>query len=190
MDLRVWQEFLAYPSVFCRPFTNFKQTLDMVDVDLYTDASRNFSLGCAGVCTNQWFFVDWELQVKFLNKYQPSIEYLELYAATVGVVLWISKFKNQKIYLFCDNQAVVNMINNTTSGCRNCMVLIRTIVLQGLKFNVLIKAKYVRSKQNCRADALSRKKFKLFHRLVNYKVDLQPCQIPHQLHPLSKLWLV
>ena len=43
-------------------------------------------------------------------KYKSCIEYLELYVVTVGVVLWISRFANQKIVILCNNQAVVNMI--------------------------------------------------------------------------------
>ena len=70
------------------------------------------------------------------------------------------------------------MVNNTTSGCRNCMVLIRFLVLQGLKHNVVIKVKYVRSKDNARADTISRRKFQLFHKLTNFTADKIPLPIP------------
>ena len=141
MDFRVWSQFLAHPTVFCRPFSDFSVDCNATDINLYTDSSRNFLLGCGGVCHQQWFFTGWDVQ--FMKAAQPSIEYLELYAVTVGVLLWIKRFKNRKILLFCDNQAVVAMINNKSSSCRNCMVLIRVIILEGLKWNVLIKARFL-----------------------------------------------
>ena len=57
--------------------------------------------------------------------------------------------------LFCDNTSAVEMINNTTSSCQNCMVLIRILVLESLKSNVRVFAKYISSKANAYSDALS-----------------------------------
>ena len=127
----------------------------------------------------------------FCDKVQPSIEYLELFALAAAVLAWIDRFKNRKIYLFCDNQSVVQMINNTTSSCRNCMVLLRLIVLQGLRHNVKIMAKYVRSHDNGRADALSRHKFELFYKLSAHKLNLEvsPVPIPEEIWPMQKIWL-
>ena len=187
MDLRMWQQFLAHPSIFCRPFTDFSTELTAKEVDFYTDSAGRADLGGGGVCGREWFFVPWE--TKFVKQFEPSIEYLELYSVTVGIVLWLYKFANQKIILFCDNQAVVNMLNHTTSSCRNCMTLIRIIVLQGLKHNVVVRARFIRSKQNSRADAISRKRFQLFHQLSNYQSNEIPCEVPQELIPMSKLWI-
>ena len=46
------------------------------------------------------------------KKYNPSIEYLELFALTAAVLTWGSKLKNRRITIFCDNLSVVCMINN------------------------------------------------------------------------------
>ena len=81
---------------------------------------------------------------------------MELFAVLVGVLNWLKLFKNMKIILFCDNEAVVNMINNSSSKCKNCMVLIRMLVLEGLVCNTRVFARYVKSKDNDKADALSR----------------------------------
>ena len=186
-DLQMWKQFMSHPSIFCHSFTDFSLQQDAKEIDLFTDSSRNFHLGGGGVCDCQWFFVGWD--PIFLAKVQPSIEYLELYSLTIGVVLWIHKFCNSKVFLFCDNKAVMHMVNNTTSGCWNCMVLIRLLVLQGLKHNVVIKVKYVRSKDNARADAISRRKFQLFHKLTNFTADKIPLPIPEVLWPMSKIWV-
>ena len=187
MDLRVWEQFLAHPTVFCRQFADFNSVITAEEVDLNSDVSKNPMLGCGGTCGRQWYFQGWD--PKFILQYDPSIEYLELYGVTLGVLLWIRQFKNWRICLFCDNQAVVAMVNDNTSSCRNCMVLIRIIVLEALKWNVLVKAKYVRSKDNKKSDTLSRRKFELFHRLSNFTANKNPCRVPDQLWPMTKLWL-
>ena len=46
------------------------------------------------------------------------------------------------------------MINNSTSSCKNCMVLIRIITAESILRNVRIFAKHVSTKNNGKADAL------------------------------------
>ena len=41
MDLQIWKTFLLQPDVFYRPFADFKQ-LTALEIDMYSDASRNF----------------------------------------------------------------------------------------------------------------------------------------------------
>ena len=96
---------------------------------------------------------------EFLKLKDSSIEYLELYALVGTVLNWIHCFKNKRVVLFCDNQPVVQMVNNTTSGCKNCMVLIRKLVMKSLYENVRIFARYIRSGDNKVSDFLSRQKF-------------------------------
>ena len=138
MDLCMWEQFLSHQSVYCRPFTDFSETTDAEELDFFTDSSRNFELGCGGVYGKQWFFSGWD--PLFMKKAQPSIAYHELYAVAVGIYLWLHKFKNRTIILFCDNQGAVQMINQSTSNCKNCMVLIRLIVLESLKCNTVVCA--------------------------------------------------
>ena len=47
------------------------------------------------------------------------------------------------------------MVNNSTSSCKNCMVLLRHIILESLVQNVRVYAKFVKSVENGKADALS-----------------------------------
>ena len=127
-----------------------------------------------------------------VKKHSLSIEYLELYGVTVAVVNWLRLFGNMKIVLFCDNQAVVNMINNATSSCKNCMVLLRIIILEGLVRNTRVFARYVTSKDNGKADALSRMQINRFWSLVQqygHSMNREMTPIPEALWPKSKLWL-
>ena len=124
-DLIMWMTFLQHPSVFCRPFLDFSKVIVADEIDMYNDASGTIGMGA--VCGSAWMYKLWSR--KFIKKYKPSIEYLELYAVTAAVLTWIHQFKNRRVILFCDNQSVVDMINLTTTSCKNCMVLIRMIVL-------------------------------------------------------------
>ena len=132
-DLQMWWKFLTHPDVYCRSFIDFTN-FSAIDVDLFSDASKSLKCGGLGaVCGNQWMIQPWNY--KFLKEQEPSIEYLELFAVTAAVLSWLHKFRNMHIHLFCDNMSVVHMINNSSSTCKNCMVLIRKITLAGLFHN-------------------------------------------------------
>ena len=155
-----------------------------------TDASRNSQLRCGGVCGEEYFIMQWKED--FIEKEQPSIAYLELYGLAVGILSWIPKFKNKKICIHCDNQSVVNMVNKTTSKCKNCMVLIQLIVLFCLSNNVKVKISYIKSAQNVYADHLSRMRYDLFRkqaRLEGRYFNGKPTPIPDILYPIDKIWL-
>ena len=125
--------------------------MDAETLDWHTDSSRKFSLGFGGICNRSWFVGRWST---FVGTVKPSIEYLELYAVTVLVLLWLKIFKNRRICLFCDNMCVVHMLNSMSSYCKNCMVLIRIITLQGLLNNTRVFARHVRTQDNGPSDAL------------------------------------
>ena len=152
MDLLTWKYFLSQPHAYYRGFIE-PEVKDAIALDMFSDASRNFTLGFGAYCGSEWSWGQWD--TNFCEEVQPSIEYLELFAVTVAVLNWLKFFKNKRIALFSDNQAVVNMINNSASKCKNCMILIRMIVLEGLTCNTRVFARFVWSKDNGKVDALS-----------------------------------
>ena len=83
--------FLNNPSVYCCPFADFSKTWTAETLMFYTDASRNFDLGFGGISDNEWMVGTWG---EFERKVEPSIEYLELFAVTAGVLAWIHKYPN------------------------------------------------------------------------------------------------
>ena len=101
---------------------------------MYSNAAKRVGLGYGGICQNSWMFGKWT--DAFLNEKDPSIEYLELYTLVGMVMNLIHRFCNRRIILFCDNQTVVHMVNNMSSSCKNCIVLIRKLVLNSLCDNV------------------------------------------------------
>ena len=183
LDLGIWEFFLNHASAYSRTWADFDVTLTAKEIDMYSSGS----IGCGGYCGKEWFSLEWNEQ--FLQE-NPSIEYLELYAVTVAIVNWIKNFRDQCIMLHCDNQSAVDMINSTVSSCKNCMVLLRIIMLQGLIYNVKIVAKHVKGKDNTISDYLSRGKFRELKenkKFATFKED--PTPIPKELWPMEKLWV-
>ena len=169
----------------------------MVDLDtvvssttlnFYSDASANASLGVGAVFNMHWLFAKWE--PLYISKNKPSIEYLELFGVTAALLMWGDKLKDQRISIYCDNMAVVNMINNYASSCHNCMYLLRLIALDNLTHNRRVFALYVRSTDNSLADSLSHLQFKCFWRLApaNMDMDKYPTKKAAAVWPASKLW--
>ena len=152
---------------------------------MFSDASRNFDKGFGAYCGRYWTYGQWSR--KFMEVAQPSIENLELYGVMMAVYLWIDQFQNRRICLFCDNISVVHMINNSSSKYKNCMVLIRIIPLMSMTKNVRVFAKYVTSKDNAKADALSQLNFSKFWAL-DPGMSPNPTKLPDDLWPISKIW--
>ena len=166
---------------------DFSKFLIADEIEMYSDASGRIGMGAH--CGSAWMYKNWSKE--FLTRCKPSIEYLELYAITAAVLTWIHNFKNRRIILFCDNKSVVDMINMTSTSCRNCMVLIRLIVLKGLMENVRIFALHVEGKKNVLADNLSRDKIKAFQEeciRMDKVIDSVPTPVPEALWPIEKLW--
>ena len=186
-DLLVWNKFLCSPTIYCRPFIDFNIMLFATDLEWATDASGKIGVG--GVHNNQWFWDTWTTD--FLEQ-KPSIEFQELYGVAVSIFLWAKLYENKRICLFCDNQAVVHMINNSSSSCKCYMVLIRLITLKSLELNMRIFAKFIPTFDNYFADALSRAQLSHFWALANKhgrKFEEFPLNIPEELKPImGKIW--
>ena len=126
LDMQIWKVFLSEPMIFCRPFLDsFQQTAE--DIDMYSDASGAVTKGFGAYCGPHWTVMQWDKDW-MMNEF-PSIEYLVLYVVSINILLWIKNYKNAKILLHCDNYSVCKMLNKSSSGCPNCMILIRIIVL-------------------------------------------------------------
>ena len=119
----------------------------------------------------------------------PSIEYLELYALCAGVLVWEDKLKNRRVILHCDNQSVVDMVNSTSSKCKNCMILIRILVLNNLFYKRRVYVRHISGSKNILADALSRQKFKTFWKYAPSYTKKYPEKLPEQIWPVSKIWV-
>ena len=135
-DCLVWKLFLDnYKQLaVCHPMINLDQrTCYSTELNFYLDASKNKLLGFGAVFGNRWIYAQWE--PNYIEANDPSIEYLELLALTAALLTWGHLLQNQRIVIFCDNAAVVAMVNSMTSSCKSCMFLLHLIVLNNLVNN-------------------------------------------------------
>ena len=183
LDLTVWKTFLENPNVFVRPFMDF-DTVTSQEIDMYSDASG--VLGFGAYCNVNWTYGLWPSE--YLEKRNPSIDYLELFGLTVGVILWIHKFKNRSVMLFCDNTGMRDMVNANCGKNKNCMALLRLVIAECLVHNVRLKVKYVKSEHNGKADALSRNQLTRFRQL-GPNMNEFPEPIPVEMWPPESIWV-
>ncbi|KAJ7331886.1 hypothetical protein JRQ81_014066 [Phrynocephalus forsythii] len=76
-----------------------------------------------------------------------------------AVMIWRDIFKDKRITFWCDNQAVVAVINRQSSKSGRVMRLVRRLVPLCLSANVTFRAKFVLGLDNGIADSLSRFQF-------------------------------
>ena len=189
-DCMIWKQFLQSSDDrlnLCRPFIDFspKPQLHSETLFFYSDASLNKNFGMGAVFKDMW--LQGNLNANFIQEQKPSIEFLELFALTIAMVSWSESYNelhNCRITIFCDNKAVVNMVNNMASSCPQCQKLIRILVLGGIKFNRKVTVRHVRSKQNTLSDALSRR----FWRYAPPTMSKQPSAKDECLWPLERIW--
>ena len=135
--------------------TPFLSTVEDPDFDLCfsTDTSHGTSLGWGAFYSNQWMCDSWPHG--FIDEFQPSIAWLEMYTLTLVVTTWSSQFAGKRARVWCDNTAVVAMINKQTTSDKCTMPLLRIVVYEQMLKNFELKATYIKSKDNSIADALS-----------------------------------
>ena len=117
------------------------QNLTADVIRFHSDASAAAHLGFGCILNKRRIFG--KLGEHFMKVNHPTVEFLELFGHCAGILTWEQELRDCRIVVFCDNQAVVQMINNITSSCPNCMYLIRILVLNGLKFNRRVFARYI-----------------------------------------------
>ena len=187
LDCQVWYDFLSLPSrmVINRPMIDLTRQVTANQLNFFTDASASEILGFGCVYDKRWTWGFWPQG--FIRQFHPSIEYLELFALCIGILTWELELSNMRIIVFCDNESVVSMVNDTASKCPNCMYLLRILVLNCLKFNRRVFCRHIMGKANKLADFLSRGKLAQFRKLapdMNQFLD----SLPESMWPISKLW--
>ena len=80
-------------------------------------------------------------------------------------------FKDPRVVMFCDNTAVIEMLNKSISSCKRCMKLIILITLECLRQQARIFSTYIRTDKSILADALSRLQFDRFWKHCDARMD-------------------
>jgi hypothetical protein len=178
-DLRLWLCFLTQYNG--RSMILDSQWVDGDHLQLYTDAAE--SVGFGAFFQGQWTHGCWP---EHWAHSAPDITFKELFPIVLALHLWANHLENQRVWLHCDNQAVVHIINKQSSRSPASMRLLRMLILSCLKHNILCKAKHIAGKKNVIADALSRGQLGKFRALAP-GADPHPAAIPPALMELFRL---
>ena len=109
--------------------------------------------GCGGICGNTVFhtpFPDWVLQ-QF-----SAIHQLEFLALLVAIRLWGARWAGLRVQVYCDNTAVVTVINSGKTSDPFMEKILRNAWLQISSQEFEIRAVHLPGETNRLADYLSR----------------------------------
>ena len=189
-DCRTWKHFLTDLDSVVRPFIDLSAFITAEQLQFFMDASANPVFGYGAIFGDRWLFGQWEKD--FIKTYDPSIEFLELFALCAGVMTWstLPTLQRKRVVIFCDNISVIYMVNNLTSGCLQCMKLLRLLTLSNLKSDRGVFVRHIEGRKNSLSDALSRQNLTKFFNLAPPTINKYPDNITDQLWPLTKIWKV
>ncbi|XP_063054526.1 uncharacterized protein LOC134448797 [Engraulis encrasicolus] len=160
-DLRFWLKLLGNwngISFFYNDSTESSSSLG-----LFTDAAP--SVGFGGFHKGEWFADSWPDDFLEFTDGSESSALFEMYPIVVACVLWGSSWCRKRIVFYCDNEAVVAIINKGRSKCPKLMALVRRLTWQSVMGNFVFSAAHVPGHSNVIADALSRFHLQEFRRL-------------------------
>ena len=189
-DCEIWRIFLMHyrDLAVCRPMVDVdKSSFTATQLKFYSDTSGCEFLGVGAVFEHRWFFAKWE--PGFIRTCKPSIQYLELFGVIAAILTWGDQIQNMRMVLFCDNESVVEMVNNQCCSCWNCMYLLRLLTLNNLVNNRRVFTRHLRSEENYLSDALSRLQLERFWRLAPMSMNKELSRISPLVWPASKIWI-
>ena len=159
-DLKVWMQFLAGFNGIS--FWRSKRSVQ-VEFQVHSDAAGAFGFGiyyrgkwCAGSWPDEWH----------REGITRDLTFLEFFPIVGALWLWAEEWADSVVRFWCDNEAVVCIINSLTSQSERVMGLIRAFTLRALRYNILVHARHIPGLDNSIADALSRQQMDRFRQLA------------------------
>ena len=172
-DLRVWLQFLDLYNGKSFFLAEIWETSNTLELYTYSAGSKGYS----AVFGNHWLYGAWPPSWKSLN-----IATLELFPIVIALHLWGPTISHKCVLLFTDNAALVDIINKQTSKDKGIMILVRSLVLCCLRFNILFRSRHIQGFLNKTADSLSRFQVAEFKALTP-DADILPTVVPDGLLP-------
>lgn len=168
-DLKVWLIFLQNHN----GVTLYRDELFLSSKvwHLFSDAAKTEGFGA--FLGNQWFADIWP------SSWWPeqTIVLLEFIPIFLAVQIWGPQLKNCYLTLHSDNLPLVHNINKQSSKEKLVRSLLRKLVFEMLKHNIMFQAVHVPGFENTLADKLSRLQISAFKEL-HPSSDQFPATIP------------
>ena len=152
---------------------------------MFADASGNSLLGWGAWLPHLglWIYGAWEEQ--FLETYQPSIDFLEIYALLAGVVTWMPHLTDIAVLFWLDNTPTVFALRNKLCDSPQMLFLLHLLTLFCMTHKITILARHVRGVPNTISDKLSHFQFQDFHALKPEHAACFPSNPSDLISPLS-----
>ena len=164
-------KYIVYPRESCNFF-------------MYTDAYLLPETGEAGLggynSIGNWFQFRVNVKTQFVGfKYKPDINWLEMAAVLVGLLLWGCLFKSDSVHIYCDNKPSVGQIvkRHGPLGRIDLFNLILEVTKVSFKERMHFYIEWLQGVKNGPADALSRfskNPFKLLQNDLRERMDSLP----------------
>ena len=90
--------------------------------------------------------------------------YLELVTLLVACLVWGDHWRGQRVQVMCDNMGVVGCVSRGWSGDARTMALLRHLLFAAARRDCTLEARFVPTKENGAADAVSRGELGRFRR--------------------------
>lgn len=153
-DIVWWQTFMEeWNGISLMPHTTPLSTV------LETDASGSW--GCGARWGTQWFQWGWQ---------GPSAKWAiaskELLPIIYALELWGRQWQGKQLECYCDNMAVVSVINSGRAKDKVLMHLLRCLFFVAARLHVRVHANHISGLRNVAADALSRNDLPRFLQVV------------------------
>ena len=178
-DLETWLNFLLHYNGVS--FFRLPEFINSTRINMCSDASK---LGFGATYGTHWIQGQWP---KGWTKYHITV--LEFFPVFVLVSMFAHLVKNANILYYCDNIAVVEIINKQISKNKKVMDFLRPLVLIMMRYNINLRSKHIPGVDNVLCDKISR--FQVSPGLLQlYGMRLSPTPIPHHLQPRNstKKW--
>ena len=145
-DLRTWLNFLEeYNGV------TFFRTQRLINSDTLNMCSDACKQGFGATFGKEW------IQCLYPCSWSDHhIAFLELYPIYVMIAMFGNTIANSNIVFYCDNIAIVHVINKQSASDNSLMAIVRPLVLVLIKYNIHLMCKHVPGKENIICDQLSR----------------------------------
>ncbi len=146
LDLKMWKLFQEKYNG--KSFLNSPSLANANRINLFSDASK---LGFGATYCSNWIQGKWPTGWEKFN-----IAILETNPLLALVYTFGVKLRNSSIQFFCDNKAVVDIVNKQSSREPVIMALVRPLVLKMLELNIRFHVNHIRGLQNVLLDKISR----------------------------------
>ena len=93
-------------------------------IELFTDAAGNAKLGLGTWLPHLglWMYGQWEEE--FFQQFNPSVDFLELYALLAGITTWAPHLMDCAIIFWSDNTPTVFALRNKSSDSPQMLFLL------------------------------------------------------------------